>query len=465
MGEFERLLQRQAENPNFLSGAITAGAAKLMSERVNATSRIMNKLNQSLQFDNQEPLNTYEQLEKLKGDTDAQEKIASIEEQAQEFQALTQNIVDRKDKFSQIYDQALSELAQVGGEDAQRMMQQLRYAKEGKLASLDEKGAMPEKLLKYKGMQLQYDWSEDKYKEWYNDNKLRKDIATASDAIIQDIEFGNIKGGNVRTWSEDKLNKFTEQQKNIINRAYENLGGKVSKGTISQAFKLAMDNTGKSFTFNEMNPLQKYQLGQLGTQTNDNLNAYKGILTAWSENYNSLDQNMKDAISIYAKEGKIPFDMVDMKGNKIDEKYIKGLYDIYKPDGEYMFYYSKLTGAYGNKFFESAPYKMETGQVINNIPKDRSLIGIIKPDGFSGFVNQSSLYSPHQYDGLLADQQKKLTGLTAQSFSRVGADGKEAVDDFSFDWLKNFSIPVPNMDAQHAMWYFQNKENKYKEDK
>jgi len=455
--EFERLLQQQAQDPNFLSGIVTAGAAKLMSARTQATAMTLEKLNESLKLADNGPLNKYEQIERLEGDPDAQAKLKTIEEQAQQYQSLTQNIIDRKEKFSQIYDQALTQLAQIGGEDAQRLAQQLQANKEGKLNLLDEKGEMPEKLLKYQTMKTELTWAEDQYAEWYNDTQLRKDIASASDAIVQDMEFGAIQGGDVKTWDERKLDDFTKRQDRIINRAYDNLDGQIGKGTISKAFKVAMDNTGKSFTFQDLNPLERMQMQQAGQQEKANVNLYKGILTAWSGLYNSLDNKTKDALSVYMKEGKVPSaDMVDAAGNEFSNDYLEELAGIFKPDGEYGYYYSRLTAAMGDDFYKHSPYRMKSGTTIPDVPADRSLIGIIKPTGFEGFMNQEALYNPIIYEGLLDDQREKLTGLKSQSISRYlggGVEGQEATDDFGFNIFSEYATKWGNSAFQLPSGY------------
>jgi hypothetical protein len=442
--EFEQLLQAQANNPNFLNGIVTAGAAKLMSDRTQATSLTLDKLNQSLKLLNDEPMTKDQQVEQLKGDASAQEQIQSIEDQAQQYQSLTQNIIDRKGKFNAIYDQALTQLAQIGGEDAQRLAQQLESNRANKLTQLDEQGQVPERVLKYQAMKTELEWNEDKYAEWYNDTELRRDIAEASDFIMQDIEFGDIQGGDVRTWSEDKLNKFTDQQDRIINRAYEKLGGNISKGAISAAFKVAMDNSGKSFTFQELNPLQKMQMDQYAKQEKQNVNLYKGILTSWSSLYNSLDPNTRDALSVYMKEGKVPADMVDAQGKEFDTEYLKELAGIYKPDGEYGYYYSKLTGALGEDFYKTSPYKLKSGETIKDVPADRTLMGIIKPTGFAGFMNQEALYNPGQYRELLAEQMELISGLKSQSFRTKDTMGNEVTDDFGYNVFKDFSVKYGN---------------------
>lgn len=427
---FEQMLAQQAANPNFLGGVITAGAAKLMSDRTLATSNSISKLNESLKIISDEPLTTAQQTEQLNNDPSVKDKLKTITEQAQDYQAMTQNVIARKEKYSQVYDQALTELAMIGGEDAQRLAKVLQSRKEDALAGLDEKAQVPERVLRYQALQTEFAWNKDKYAQWYDDKQMRKDIASASDTIIQDPEFGDIQGGDVNTWDSKKLKDFTERQNRIIDRAYDRLGGKVSKGSISRAFKVAMDNTGKSFKFQELNPLVKAQLGKLNQENKADINLYKGILTAWSGLYRSLDPNTKDVLSSYMKTGKMPDDAYSVTGDKLDEGYIKDLSDIYKPDGEYGYYYSGLTAGLGDDFYKKKQVKLKSGSVIE-VPKDKSLVGIIRANGFEGFMNQSWDYNPDVATEILETQRHKFKGLQETGL-------KTAEDNFNEELLNSF---------------------------
>lgn len=422
MGTFEDNMFRQSQ-ANPLSGFITAGAAKLMSDRTLASSKIMENLNAALQAENDTPLSTFDQIAKLNDDPTAKEQLKSIEQDAASYQAFVGDVINKREKYGEIYDEALQKLAFTGGEEAERLMSQLEGSRAEKIAQLQAIANLPADKLKFAGMKLEYDWNREKYDSWYNDKVLRQDIADVADWMTATDMFQEIEGGDVLTWDQNKLDDFTQKQKTLVQKAYDYFGGQKSKGAISSAFKVAMDNAGKSFKFQEMNPLQKQQLKSLKAQSAMQIAQLKGILSAMSEKYLFMNEDTRNDLKTYMSTGEIPQGQRTEEQQKSYEDEIKAMGDVYKPTGEYMLYYSQLSALDPDNFTQDAFEKktLSSGNTIP-VPKDASYWNILRPQGFSGFMRGSHKYNPYSWMIERGAQKQKLTKLGEGTFSRNAAD-------------------------------------------
>src|SRR5690606_16355347 len=210
--------------------------------------------------------------------------------------------MDRMGALSNIYQPYISAFATLG-EDGVRIADSLSKELGTKLAIEEGKGNLPFRELQLKNLQLEYDWNKDKYVEWNNEVTKNKEIAEITDYIMGNDLFGEIEGGDVTTWSTQKLADFNAKQKAVIQDAYNKFEGRVSEGTVAKAFKMAMDLTGKSFKYT---PHEYNQTNSGFGLTELDMQSYLSNLRAWSQQWINMNPQLRRAVKDYLQSGTLP---------------------------------------------------------------------------------------------------------------------------------------------------------------
>jgi len=188
------------------------------------------------------------------------------------------------------------------------------------------------------------------------DNKERlNQVRQVEGAIINDASFSNIHGGDYNTYSPAEQQKLDKNIAKIIKDRQSEFGGKLmDNGVIADAFKLALEDTKKNFTFKQY--IDKTQIAN-DKATQAAVASGLASLKGWSARYAGIDKSVKnalgdmmikaqnpngdEALSIRNDDGSLMSDAEILAKNGVDtKKYDMGimheLYNIYKPGGDYL---------------------------------------------------------------------------------------------------------------------------------
>lgn len=358
---FTEQLQRLANNPNLGRGFITLAGADLLRAQKQATLDTLTNLNKAVNLTNQDISTTAQQLKQLQADPTGTNALANIAESAAQYEAMTRNLIARKKKFGETFNKTMMALSIIGGKDAQLAGNVVEQRKEDLLKNIDSLIALPDKTLRQKVLQTNLVWSQEKYRELLDNKERFAQVRQVENEIINDPNFSDIHGGDYNTFSPAEQAKLDKNIAQVIKTMQSKFGNTLMDGgVIADAFKLALDNTRKKFSFRQY--IDKTSPNSIGTKSivASGLASLKG----WSARYAGLPKSVQDALGNMIVRAQNPnaaqeAGLVNPDGtpmtteqilarNNVDKgtyslDVMKELYNIYKPEGLYLQTYAYLS--------------------------------------------------------------------------------------------------------------------------
>jgi hypothetical protein len=253
MGEFEDQMFRQSQ-ANPLSGFVTAGAAKLMTDRTIASSNVIKGLSHSLQMLDGEPKPTFEQIEDLKSDSDAVDVTAKLTDTANKYKSFLDNINNQKELYGNVYDDALTKLAIIGGDEAGRLSGVLQGRKEDNQRRLEGIKNLPLEKMKFAGIVLNHDIAENEYERMLRDQKLFTQAQDATEWISGLDSFKKLPPGKVSTWSGAQISVFQDFEKEVLEKGK----GKYDPTALLMGIQQARAYIGNALNVKDVSPQELY---------------------------------------------------------------------------------------------------------------------------------------------------------------------------------------------------------------
>ena len=102
------------QSSNFLGGVVQAAAARLTAQQAKSTQDTLNRVNEQVKVEDGNLKTTEEQLQSLVDNPEAKSSIDSIRNTAKNYQAYQESLAVRRQKYNEIYNKALTNLAYIG---------------------------------------------------------------------------------------------------------------------------------------------------------------------------------------------------------------------------------------------------------------------------------------------------------------------------------------------------------------
>ena len=310
--------------------------------------------------------------------------------------------VDEMGAYSNLYQPFITAFATLGDEGV-KIATTLSNELATKMSLAEAKGNVQLRNMEYKSLVENFNWTRAQHEAWSKDDALKRDSMNAADYILSSSVFDMIEGGDITTASGERLKKHNVAIKTVIEDAFNHFEGKMSKGAITAGLKLAMDNAGKSFAFNDIAMLSK-GLGQ--NITSMEMGGYMSLLRGWSSDWINMNPQLRQAVKTYIQDGTLPDEEMVKTGQAPDIDLIKKMAQTYSPTGDYMNYYSLISTIPGF----NALYKDENGLTL---PTMQGTEDIIRPFGGYGFVKGQYNYNPYERIQILNQLKNKAGEITS----------------------------------------------------
>jgi len=393
---------------NFLGGVANYGAAVKEKKQNESLVELYNKF----KADKNELQTTMEQtgdFNKFLGTTDTERKAGEVPKDVLAAVDFMQ-IANQMGAYTNLYQPFISAFVTLG-DDGVKVANTLSTELAQQLQVVEQKGIAPLRNIEYKALATDYYWTRDKFDSWIKDEALRRDSMEATDYILNSPTFDLIEGGDITTASGERLKKHNIAIKTVVDNAFEHFGGKISKGAITAGLKLAMDNSGKSFKFNDLALLSK-EAGQ--GITDMELEAYMSKLRGLSSGLMNMNDRLKGAWRNYVSKGTLPSKEEFEAGLAPDPELVKDMAKIYGPGGTYMNYYALVSGMMPGVFGTTTKRpidKNDPDSQLMNLPVE-GLEDIYMPVGDYGIVKGDYHYNPYDRIALnkkLKEEKNKIT--------------------------------------------------------
>ena len=424
---------------NFLGGLATIGESVKEDVQHKTLQQIWNELQikqKDLQTTDEQVHNVNSEVIKQTGGNLIGKDFEAITEDVKLTQKLYSHIskMEALTGLYQPYIQAMSVLGDEGIKLSNRLTEELA----NKLTIEEQKGQIPFQELQYKKMSLELNWNKDQYDSWMKDEKLKRDSLTASDYIMSTDLFNSLPAGEQNVWSKSERNKYTAMYNAIISQAEKNFGGKLSKSAILSGMKLAMDYTGRKFTFDELKPMSGSGSGS-GLSKADVM-GYVGTLQSWSQLWQNMNSGLRGAVQRYMREGVLPSKDDANLGEGVTPEAVQELAKIYKSDGQYQELYSLALGM-GIIKNDYATRDIGDG---NKLRMPSNYLDIIRPYMSTGFMNDAYDWNSYELTKIKNQMSGRIQGLIdGSNFNATGDATKWLMTQEEYEKLIHNSDTLP----------------------
>lgn len=264
MADFLTNLSRFRQSNPFI-GAVQGASARLLASQGEATRAVLDNVNKKIQnLKEGELLNRDEQLDLLSKDPEGADAISSVEQMAKGYQELQSKLTARGEAYSDIYNEAMQNLAFIGGDQANRAVQSLQMQKGDELARLDRKSKEALQAVQFENALQQNANAQLNYRIQYKDWVRKEDSLFLADLIQESDVFKRLHKGrqtfvNRQSYLDANRDLSIKKKQIMDDVAASELfrsrfGDTFTDGAMSTALDMVLQANGVEIAYQEQKP-------------------------------------------------------------------------------------------------------------------------------------------------------------------------------------------------------------------
>ena len=309
------ILQEQ----NFGAGLVKGAQAELLKAQSESSLEVINQLNERLRAMEGQPKTQEEQLAALNEMPEAKDALTRIGDLSKQMIDYQASILDYKEMYGDAYDQAIQNLAFIGGEDAIGLANALAQRKASKLDNLSEKSELPMRVMEYQKAHMSLVVDKEKLFDIVRQRERLVQLEGAMTDISSHPLFADIPKGEVNTYSYSRIEKLNK----IISAIQSDLKGKYDASVVETAMAQTLNNYGTKIRYEQQQPNNISATQRLESEAT--LGALAGQLQGIKEEFTRVDPTLKLYIEDYLEQGILPDNEINIEGVIYDATRIRNL--------------------------------------------------------------------------------------------------------------------------------------------
>lgn len=333
------------------------------------------------------------------------------------------------------------------GEDGIKVAKTLTDELANKMVMAQQEGEIPFKEMEYRNMVQQYTFNEDKIKDWHKRVDREWRLRNVQDAVLTSPLWAGLSKlkANFNTTAGKTAAESYNETVNLIKEEMKKKFPDLNADDIGIAVESMIAQYDKGMSLEEYEPKV---IGGSNTGTYDpfTLDMSATFAEQFTAEFNSLGNDLKEALRIYQQDGYIPEKVINpVTGEpvKIDKDRVQ---ELITKANQFMKAQEILNYASGYQWFNKAENDVDLGvdedgkpqstkmQIPTTKFKNQSTGNIMRVRTLPDLFNMQFDYNPYQKQSILNNQKKGLSNLQGQnSFKGVDRDFSNEVVNFMYD--------------------------------